>query len=144
QFGRHCDRSSLRHRRMLAAHAIELGARNVLTTPTDDVFLARYEKEIAIRVAPHELAGQKPAVAKSAACLLFVAEISLHDDRRLNHQLTRDIYIDIVAFIVDNAALRPRPVSIGMPSCGAHAAKLLRTVQRTARDARNLRHAIAA
>src|SRR5436190_1571542 len=79
-----------------------------------------------------------------SACLLFVAEISLHDDRRLNHQLTRDIYIDIVAFIVDNAALRPRPVSIGMPSCGAHAAKLLRTFQRTARDARNLRHAIAA
>src|SRR3954464_777562 len=101
---------------MLADHAIELGARNVLTAPTDDVFLARYEKEIAIRVAPHKIAGEKPAIAKSAACLLFVAEISLHDDRRLHHKLTRHIHTDIVAFIVDNAALRPGPLRIRMPS----------------------------
>src|SRR5689334_10502509 len=58
EFGRHCDGRDFEYRRMLANYAIELRARNVFPAAPDDVFFSGHEKEIAVRVAPYEVAGQ--------------------------------------------------------------------------------------
>src|ERR1035437_6405004 len=57
QFRWYGDRRRLQHGGMRADHAVELGARNVLAAAADDVLLARHEKEIAVGVAPHQIAG---------------------------------------------------------------------------------------
>ena len=49
------------HRRMLVQHALDLDRRDVLAAAADHVLLAVDEVQVAVGVAPHDVAGVEPA-----------------------------------------------------------------------------------
>src|SRR5690606_21496898 len=107
----------------------------------DDVALARDEVEPPVRVAAHEVARPEPAVDERRPRLLRVAEVALHDDRRLHEELADGVRRNVPSLLVHHAALRPGARRVGMLPDEAHAARPARALEGRAEDARNLRHA---
>src|SRR5687767_4735745 len=133
-------RRGLVHGGMTADDAIELRARDVLAAAPDDVFLSRDEEKVTVLVALHEIAGLEPAVVECLFRLLRIAEITLHDDRRLHEELAFLVDADVAAFVVDHSAFSPRSRRIRMASDRPHASGLAQSFDRIARDPGNLGH----
>ena len=63
-------------RRMLVEHALDLDGRDVLAAAADHVLLAVDEEEVALRVAPHHVAGVEPAAGPGFARGRLVLQVA--------------------------------------------------------------------
>src|SRR5262249_38196197 len=110
----------------------------------DDVLLPRDEIEPAVGIGPHQIAGREPAVAEGSLGLRRVAEIALHQDRRLHPQLADLARRDVAPVLAHDSALGPGPRRIGVGADGPHAAGPTRRLERRRGDTGDLAHAVAA
>ena len=75
------DHSGLRDGRMLHQRALDLERPDQVPGGLDDVVGTADEPEVAVGVAPGEIAGQVPAVGKALAVALFLIEIAAEHRR---------------------------------------------------------------
>ncbi len=140
KLGIHSDCRRLRHTGVFAYDAVELGSRNVFAAAADDIFLARDEVEVAVSIAPHEIARQKPSVTERGCGLLRIAVVALHQRRNFHRKLTHRTLRHIASFIIEYARLSPRSRRIRMHAGFAHRRKLVRTIKWITERARYLCH----
>ena len=120
---------------------VDFGAGDVFTAPADDVFLARDKPVVAFAVAFDQVTREEPTVTKGRRGLFRVLVVALHQRRDLHRQFTGLALGHIVAFIVENAHLRPGHFRIGMHTEFAHAGDFVRALERIAKGAGDFRHA---
>jgi hypothetical protein len=69
------DHARLRHGRVLEQHALDLERPDQMAGGLDDVVTAADEPEVAVRVTPHQVAAQVPAVGEAAPVALGLVQV---------------------------------------------------------------------